>query len=45
MRHHKFLAFLGGAALVAVFIITPAHAQVLKAVKDRGALNCGVSEA
>jgi len=40
MRHHKFLAFLGGAALVAVFIITPAHAQVLKAVKDRGALNC-----
>src|SRR6478752_6246875 len=44
MRHHKFLAFLGGAALVAVFIITPANAQVLKAVKDRGALNCGVSE-
>ena len=44
MRHHKFLAFLGGAALVAVFIVTPAHAQVLKAVKDRGALNCGVSE-
>ena len=44
MRHHKFLAFLGGAALAVVSIVTPAHAQVLKAIKDRGVLNCGVSE-
>ena len=44
MRHHKFLAFLGSVALAAGLIITPAHAQVLKAVKDRGTLNCGVSE-
>src|SRR5262249_44223617 len=44
MRHHKFLAFLSGVALTVVFIVTPAHAQVLKAVKERGVLNCGVSE-
>ena len=44
MRHHKFLAFLGSAALAVVSIVTPAHAQVLKAIKDRGVLNCGVSE-
>src|SRR5262245_38895399 len=44
MRHHKFLAFLGSAALAVVYVVTPAHAQVLKAVKDRGVLNCGVSE-
>ena len=31
-------------AFVAVFVVTPANAQTLKAVKDRGVLNCGVSE-
>jgi general L-amino acid transport system substrate-binding protein len=31
-------------SLVAGFIGTAAHAQMLKAVKDRGTLNCGVSE-
>jgi len=31
-------------SLAASFIATTANAQVLKAVKDRGALNCGVSE-
>ena len=31
-------------SLVAIPIATAANAQVLKAVKDRGALNCGVSE-
>ena len=30
--------------LVAACLATAANAQVLKAVKDRGALNCGVSE-
>src|SRR5262245_23209848 len=44
MRHHRFLAFLGGAVLAVVSVVTPAHTQVLKAVKDRGVLNCGVSE-
>ena len=29
---------------LAIFLATHAHAQVLKAVKDRGVLNCGVSE-
>src|SRR5689334_15753532 len=43
MRHHKFLAFLGSAALALVFVM-PVEAQVLKTVKDRGMLNCGVSE-
>jgi general L-amino acid transport system substrate-binding protein len=33
-----------GAALAAGLVAAPAHAQVLKSVKDRGALNCGVSE-
>ena len=32
-------------SLVAGFIGTAAHAQVLKAVKDRGTLNCGVRKA
>ena len=31
-------------SLVAIPVATAANAQVLKAVKDRGALNCGVSE-
>lgn len=31
-------------SLVAVVIATPSNAQVLKAVKERGTLNCGVSE-
>src|SRR5512143_637314 len=31
-------------SLVAFPIATAANAQVLKAIKDRGALNCGVSE-
>jgi len=44
MRWHKFFTFLTGAALAANSIATSAHAQVLKAVEDRGALNCGVSE-
>ena len=37
-------AFSPLLSLVAVFVATPANAQVLKAVKERGALNCGVSE-
>src|SRR3974377_2396282 len=44
MRWHKFFTFLTGAALAANSIATSAHAQVLKAVEDRGALNCGVCE-
>jgi general L-amino acid transport system substrate-binding protein len=44
MRHHKFFAFLAGAAFAAVTIVPTAHAQTLKAVRDRGVLNCGVSE-
>ena len=31
-------------ASVAVFVVAPANGQTLKAVKDRGGLNCGVSE-
>jgi general L-amino acid transport system substrate-binding protein len=44
MRWREYITFLSGAALVAVCITTTANAQVLKAVKDRGVLNCGVSE-
>jgi general L-amino acid transport system substrate-binding protein len=44
MARHNFIRFLGGAAWVAAFIATAADAQVLKTVKDRGVLNCGVSE-
>ena len=40
----RFLTFLGGAALAAILVGGPAQAQVLKAIKDRGAVNCGVSE-
>jgi general L-amino acid transport system substrate-binding protein len=36
--------FLGLLSLVAVCVTGTAHAQLLKTVKDRGALNCGVSE-
>jgi len=44
MRWHKYFTFLTGAALAANSIATSARAQVLKAVEDRGVLNCGVSE-
>ena len=37
----SFGAVLAFAALI---VAAPANAQTLKAVKDRGALNCGVSE-
>ena len=43
MGRREFITFLNGASL-ALFIATAADAQVLKTVKDRGALNCGVSE-
>ena len=36
--------FLGLLSFVAVCVTGTAHAQLLKTVKDRGALNCGVSE-
>ena len=44
MRHHRFLTFLSGAALAVVSIVTPAHTQTLKSIKESGVLNCGVSE-
>ena len=44
MRWYKFLAFLSVAVLTTISIATSAHAQLLKVVEDRGALNCGVSE-
>lgn len=43
----SFTAFLAGAVCIAAAAATtasPAAAQTLKAVKDRGAVNCGVSE-
>jgi general L-amino acid transport system substrate-binding protein len=37
--------FIGVLAVVgAIFFVTPTNAQTLKTVKDRNALNCGVSE-
>jgi len=37
--------FIGILAVVgAIFFVAPTNAQTLKAVKDRNALNCGVSE-
>jgi len=41
MKHWKPVTVL---AAVLFSLATAAHAQVLKAVQDRGALNCGVSE-
>ena len=36
--------FVLGVALVLGYTVAPASAQTLKAVKDRGSLNCGVSQ-
>jgi general L-amino acid transport system substrate-binding protein len=44
MGRRNLMMFLGGTAFAVVCIAAAADAQVLKAVKDRGALNCGVSE-
>ena len=37
-----FLAVL--LSFIGVHLATAANAEVLKAIKDRGAINCGVSE-
>jgi general L-amino acid transport system substrate-binding protein len=45
IRHVAFSAALTGlTCLAAALAAAPASAQTLKAVKDRGTLNCGVSE-
>src|SRR4029077_13815641 len=41
----RLIIFFGVlVAFFAVFVAAPTNAQTLKAVKDRGVLNCGVSE-
>lgn len=43
-RRQRISVFSTLLSIGAFFIAAPANAQVLKAVKERGSLNCGVSE-
>ena len=43
-RNERIVTYVMALLSLAVFAVGTVHAQTLKAVKDRGELNCGVSE-